>query len=76
MTPELIFGLAGRVLAALASATDADLLQPLQNAADLAMLRERLEDDDVLQYISHVPVDAEVHFERANVLIFPLENHL
>ena len=51
----------GTVLASLGSETDAELLQRLEDEADIAILRERLADDDVSGYIPHAEVAADVN---------------
>ena len=50
----------GKALAALASATGAELVQRLEDEADAAVLRERLADDDESGYIPHAQVAADV----------------
>ena len=50
----------GIALAAQASASDAVLLQRFEDEADVAILRERLADDDVSEYVSHGQVAADV----------------
>ena len=51
----------GKALAALASATDAELLQQLEDEADIAILRERLADADASAYIPHAQAAADVN---------------
>ncbi len=50
----------GKALAADASVTDAELLQRLEDEADIEVLRERLADDDVSAYVLHIHVAADV----------------
>ena len=50
----------GKALTADASVTDAELLQRLEDEADIEVLRERLADDDVSAYVLHIHVAADV----------------
>ena len=50
----------GKALAAQASATDAELLQRIEDQADAAVLRERLEDGNVSECVSHDKVVADL----------------
>ena len=50
----------GKTLAAEAAATDAELFQRLEDEADIAILRERLEHTDASAYIPHADVVADV----------------
>ena len=50
----------GKALAAEAAATDAELFQRLEDQADAAILRERLADHDVSEYVSHDQVVADI----------------
>ena len=50
----------GKALAAEASATEAELLQRLEDESDIAILRERLGDHDLSEYIPHDHVAADI----------------
>ena len=50
----------GKPLAALVSAADAKLLQRLEDEADAAILRERLNDDEAALYLTHAEVVASL----------------
>ena len=50
----------GKPLAALVSAADAELLQRLEDEADAAILRERLNDDEAPLYLTHAEVVASL----------------
>ncbi len=51
----------GKGVVALVSVTDAELLQRLEDEADIAVLRERLADGDVSGYVSHAQLAADVN---------------
>ena len=50
----------GTALADLASATGAELFRRLEDQTDAVILRERLEDGDVCEYVPHSQVVAQV----------------
>ena len=50
----------GGALADLVSATDAELLEFLEDAEDMAVLRQRLADTPMSDYIPHEQVEAEI----------------
>ena len=51
----------GLALADLVSATDAELLEFLEDAEDMAVLRQRLADTPMSDYIPHAQVEAEIY---------------
>ena len=51
----------GTALAGLASATDAELLEALEDAEDLAVIGQRLADTPLSEYIPHAQVEPEMH---------------
>ncbi len=50
----------GTALADLASATDAELLEHLEDAEDLAVIGQRLADTPLSEYIPHAQVEPEM----------------
>ena len=58
---RIVFTRHGKGVVALVSVADAELLQRLEDEADAAILRERLEDGDVSAYVSHDQIVAEVN---------------
>ncbi len=57
---RIVFTRHGKGVVALVSVADAQLLQRLDDDADIAVLRERLEGSDVPGYVSHDQVIADV----------------
>ena len=57
---RIVFTRHGKGVVALVPIADAELLQRLEDEADIAILRERLADDDVSGYIPHAEVEAGV----------------
>lgn len=55
-----VFTRRGKGVVALVSVADAELLERLEDEADVAILRERLADGDVSEYIPHDQVVAEL----------------
>ena len=58
---RIVFTRHGKGVVALVSVADAELLQRLEDEADIAVLRERLKDGDVSGYVSHDQVVADVN---------------
>ncbi|MDE2991818.1 MAG: type II toxin-antitoxin system Phd/YefM family antitoxin [Chloroflexota bacterium] len=57
---RIVFTRHGKGVVALVSVADAEILQRLEDAADLAIVRERLEDGDASEYIPHDKVVADL----------------
>lgn len=57
---RVVFTRHGKGVVALVSVADAELLERLENEADVAVLRERLTDGDVSEYIPHDQVAADL----------------
>ncbi len=58
---RIVFTRHGKGVVALVSVADAELLQRLEDEADIAVLRERLEESDVSDYAPHAQVVADVN---------------
>ena len=58
---RIVFTRHGKGVVALVSIADAELLQRLEDEADMAILRERLADDDVSGHIAHAAVAADLN---------------
>ena len=58
---RIVFTRHGKGVVALVPIADAELLQRLEDEADMAILRERLADDDVSGYIAHAEVAADLN---------------
>ena len=58
---RIVFTRHGKGVIALVPIADAELLQRLEDEADMAIRRERLADDDVSGYIPHAEVAADVN---------------
>ena len=57
---RIVFTRHGKGVVALVPVADAELLQRLEDQADVAVLRERLADGDASGYVSHDQVVADV----------------
>ena len=57
---RIVFTRHGKCVVALVSVADAELLQRLEDEADLAILRERLADHDPSEHIPHDQVVADL----------------
>ena len=60
---RIVFTRHGKGVVALVPIADAELLQRLEDEADMAILRERLADDDVSGYVPHAQVAADLNAE-------------
>ncbi len=58
---RIVFTRHGKGVVALVSVADAELLQRIEDQADIAVLRERLEHGDVCGCVSHDQVVADVN---------------
>ena len=58
---RIVFTRHGKGVVALVSVADAELLQRLEDEADIAVLRERLEGSDVSEYVPHAQVVSDVN---------------
>jgi len=57
---RIVFTRHGKGIVALVSMADAELLQRLEDEADVAIVRERLADGDESKYVPHSQVYAEI----------------
>ena len=58
---RIVFTRHGKGVVALVPIADVELLQRLEDDADMAILRERLADDDVSGHIAHAEVAADLN---------------